>query len=111
MSWLIARFGPGAAKAVLWTALLVLVIALLAVGKCAYDQKAATELKISRNQGDAAIKSGRDAVDTVGNRQAEELRGSQNVQETRDEINNATDVPGVTDAGRAGLCRQAGRSC
>lgn len=111
MTWLIARFGPTLGKILFWIAVVILLVAVGAVAKCTYDQKAATVLKVEQKQGDAKTKSAVDAIDTAGNRAAIEANGAEQVQETRDAINNATDVRGVTNAGRAGLCRQADRHC
>lgn len=102
---LIAKLGPKLGKIAFWVVLGLLALALLGLGKCAYDQTAKTQLKVSKNQTDAAIKSGVEAVNTVGNRQEAELAGAQNVQEAQDEINNASDPGAVTDAGLAGLHR------
>lgn len=68
-----------------------------------------TEVKITRGQADAAIKSGEQGVNTVANRQAEEQAGADNVQELQHAIDNGSDPAAVTDAGLAGLHRVRGR--
>lgn len=108
--FLVDRLGPRLATPVLWLMLGLLVIALLATGKCALDRGAKTEARLSRNQTDAAVNSGRDAVETVGERAASEAAGERVVKETEDEIQRAEDAGAVTDAGRDGLCRLAGYS-
>jgi type VI protein secretion system component VasK len=95
--------------------LVALVFVLLIAGfvtlrSCQAERTAKTETRLSKGQADAAVKSGSDAVETVGNRMAADRRGDQTVQETKDAINNASDAVGVDAAGRAGLCRLAGYS-
>lgn len=95
---------------ILGLALAMLLCLGLAVKSCSDARTAATRAKLEAKQSGAAIESGKDAVQTVGNRAAAEANGAAQVQETRDAINNATDVPGITDAGRNGLCKTR-RTC
>lgn len=67
-----------------------------------------TRAKLQQEQTGAAIESGSDAVNTIGNRQTEDAAGASTVLETQREINNATDAGGVTDAGLGGLCNLRG---
>jgi hypothetical protein len=107
-TFLITRYGPTVAKLIFWGAIGLLVAAMLAVGKCSYDQRAKTEIKLSKGQAGAAVASGSDAVATVGNRMQADAAGDQTVTETKDAIKNASDAGGVTAAGRSGLCGLAG---
>jgi hypothetical protein len=88
-----------------------LLLAFLWLRSCDQARSAKTQANLSKNQAGAAIESGHDAVETLGNASAREAESQQAVEETRREIDNASDVPGVVDAGRAGLCRQPGRRC
>jgi hypothetical protein len=103
-SFLVARFGPLLAKVIFWAAAATLLITVLMVGKCSYDQRARTEVNLAKGQAGAAVASGTDAVGTVGNRMAADAAGDTTVMETKDAIDNATDAGGVTAAGRSGLC-------
>jgi hypothetical protein len=91
-------------------ALVTLLCLGFAMKSCSDARTAATRAKLESKQSGAAIESGRDAVQTVGNRSTAEANGAAQVQETKDAINNATDVPGITDAGRNGLCKTR-RTC
>lgn len=105
--WLAKKVGT----LVAWLIIIAVVLLLLFAGyqavKHFFTSGVKTEAKLGKNQTNAAIESGHDAVETVGNRQAADAEGQKTVQETKDAINNATDAGGVTDAGRSGLCRLA----
>lgn len=105
--WLVKKLGI----VVAWLVIVLFVLAVLFGGysmvKHFFTSGIKTEAKLGKNQTNAAISSGHDAVDTVGNRQAADAAGQQIVQETRNDINKQTDAGGVTDAGRNGLCRLA----
>jgi hypothetical protein len=107
---LIEKFGPVLAKVIFWGAALALLVVVLGVAKCSYDQRAKAEIKLATGQHGAAIASGSDAVGTLGNRMQADAAGQITVQETKDAINNASDAGGVTDAGLAGLCHLRGYS-
>lgn len=84
-----------------------LILGFFTLRSCQNARNAKTETRLSKGQADAAVKSGTDAVETVGNRMAADRAGDQAVEETKDAINNASDAAGVDAAGRAGLCRLA----
>jgi hypothetical protein len=71
-----------------------------------------TEARISANRADAAIESGKDASNSVGEvgarAQASDALTRSNEQEIRNAPGADEDVdPGVADAGRDSLCRRA----
>lgn len=104
-AFLVTRFGPVLAKVIFWGVAAALLLAVLGVAKCRYDQTAKTEVKLSKGQAGAAVESGADAVGTLGNRMQSEAQGDQVVRETTDAIHNANDSASATAAGRSGLCR------
>lgn len=113
IAYLTTRFGPVLGKVIFWASIVVLVLVVLATAKCVSDRGIKTQVKLEKNQTNAAIQSGKDAVDTLGNRQAAEDAAAQNVQETQHAIENASHVSDVTGAGLAGLRaarRKAGHS-
>ena len=88
---------------------LALVAAILfGVSQCQEARNAKTVSDLAKGQAGAAIDSGKDAVGTLGNRVDEDERGRKTVKETDDEIANATDAGGVSNAGLGGLCRLRG---
>jgi hypothetical protein len=109
MEWLALKLGPRVARVALWVIVVLLVIALLAIGKCVYDQRSRAALNASKNQTGAAFESGKAAINTIGNRSATEAEGATNVQEAQHAIDNATDPGVATDAGLAGLHRVRGK--
>lgn len=94
-------------------AVVVLVIAGLLVLKSCNDARSAkTQAKLSTGQAGAAIDSGKDAVNTLGNRTAADDAGDTITKENSDAIHNAQGAdapvtPAVRDAGLASLCRRA----
>ncbi|MEM6494845.1 MAG: hypothetical protein AAF650_10750 [Pseudomonadota bacterium] len=71
-----------------------------------------TEAELNANRADAAIESGHDAANTVGNVGARAQASDALTQSNSEEIRNAEganqDVdPGVARAGRRSLCRRA----
>lgn len=109
---LVDRFGPSIAKVVFWGVLVLILLALLSLGKCAYDRSAKTEIALGKGQAGAAQASGRDAVDTVGNQAASEDEADRITEENEDAIRNAQGAdapvdPAARDAGLASLCRRA----
>jgi hypothetical protein len=106
-NWLVKKFGLLLA----WVLILVVVLTVVFGGYMAvkrfFTHGVSTEAKLGKNQTNAAITSGHDAVETIGNRQAADAEGQRTVQETKDAINRANDAGSVTDAGRSGLCRLA----
>lgn len=111
-AFLVTRFGPKVAKLIFWSGVALLALLVLSVGKCAYDQRAKTEVELSKGQAGAATASGRDAVATVGNQAATEQETDRITKENEDAIRNADGsgepvAGGVRDAGLDSLCRRA----
>lgn len=78
-------------------------------------RSAKTSERVSKGQAGAAIESGSDAADTIGNRAAADAETDTLTRENTDAIRQAdgADAPvaaGVRDAGIAGLCRRAAYS-
>lgn len=107
-AFLVEKFGPLLAKIIFWAVAITLLLAVLGLAKCAYDQRAKTEVKLAKGQAGAAVESGVDAVGVVGNRAQAEAQGDQVVTETQGAVQNASTSAAATDAGRAGLCRLKG---
>ncbi|WEJ98348.1 MAG: hypothetical protein P0Y59_15500 [Candidatus Sphingomonas phytovorans] len=86
------------------TILIALLAGLLALRSCGTARKAATEARLAAGQRGAAIESGHDAVQTLGNAQAAERSIHETVKEGRDAINQA---PGgdSNDAADRAACR------
>lgn len=80
------------------------VATLFGVTQCQSARTAKTTADLAKGQAGAAVQSGGDAVETLGNRMAADVAGQDTVKETEDAIANATDAAGVSDAGRSGLC-------
>ena len=112
MAWLVARFGPTAGTVAFWAGIVLCVLVMGAVAKCTYDRGAKTEIKLSKGQAGAAIESGRDAVDTVGNVAANASASDQLSRENENDIRKANGAgapvdPGVNGAGLNSLCKRA----
>ena len=60
--------------------------------------------EIRENQAEAAIDSGSDAVETIGNVNAGEDKTDKDVKDIQDEVNNANNVGDAHNAGASGLC-------
>lgn len=69
------------------------------------------EGKLGTNQAGAAIESGTDAVETVGNQQGNESQIKGDVEETQNAVDEANDSAGADAAGRDGLCQHFGVGC
>lgn len=91
----------------------VLVVAgIFALDRCQAARTAHTEAKLATGQAGAAIQSGHDAADTIGNRMADDADTDAITRENADVIRNArgADAPVDPDADAAGLrslCRRA----
>ena len=86
--------------------------AIVAVRSCQSSRTADATAALATGQAGAAQASGRDAVDTVGNRAATDAGTDTITKETTDAIRHApgSDAPinpAARDAGLAGLCRYA----
>lgn len=67
-----------------------------------------TKAKLGTEQAGAAMESGGDAVNTVGDAQRRDHATDDKVEGTRNEVDNATDGAGADRAGRDGLCLNFG---
>jgi hypothetical protein len=91
---------------------LVMVLFVALLGQCEKRREAAAQARIDREQKDARIDSGRDAVETVGNAAAREQESADLGRRNEQEIRNAQGASdkvgrGVGDAGIDSLCRRA----
>ena len=60
--------------------------------------------ELSENQAEAAVESGKDAVNTVTIQNTREIQRTETVRVIQNEVNNAQDFTGAHDAGASGLC-------
>jgi hypothetical protein len=74
-------------------------------------KRAATEARLGKEQTGAAIGSGKDAVKTVGQRQASDAAIDKKVNDAKSDVAAATDAPGADAAGRRGLCGVSADLC
>lgn len=63
-----------------------------------------TSAELSENQAEAAVESGRDAVNTVTNQYTREVERTETVRVIQNEVNNAQDFHSAHTAGASGLC-------
>lgn len=94
---------------------LAIVAALFALQQWRHAQSARTETRLTTSLGNAAIQSGQDASNTVGNRAQADAETDAITRSNHDAIYNAAgaDAPvadGVRDAGIGSLCRRAAYS-
>ena len=89
-------------------------LACLTLAYCQWQRAgtAATEAKLNRSQGGAAIESGRDAVTVIGGRSDQDAAADAATKENEDEIRKAEGAAApvatpVRDSGLRGLCRRA----
>lgn len=99
-------------KALIVGAIVLVILGALLLRQCGETRTAETRAKLSTGQAGAAIESGGDAVDTIGNRMATDAAGDRTTQENRDAIQNVEGAAAlvaapVRDAGLASLCRRA----
>lgn len=92
----------------------IVVLACAALAFCQMDRArtASAEGKLNRNQTGAAIESGADAVNVIGNRAQADAAVDAATKENNNEIRQAEGAaapvaPAVRDAGLASLCRRA----
>jgi hypothetical protein len=100
------------AKALIALGAVIAVLGLLLLNQCQSASTARDQAKLNKGQAGAAIESGGDAVNTVGNRATSDAQGDALTRENDDAIRNAEGAgapvaDGVRDAGLAGLCRRA----
>jgi hypothetical protein len=94
---------------------LLIVAALFVREQWRQVRSAKTSERVAKGQSAAAIESGADAANTIGNRAAADADADTLTRENTDAIRNAdgADAPvagGVRDAGLASLCRRAAYS-
>lgn len=107
-----AWLAENALRLVLGLVAVMCIISLITLNRCSAARTAGTEAKLATGQAGAAIQSGADAVDTIGNTQANEAAADITTKENDDEIRNAPGAsapvdPAVRDAGLRSLCRRA----
>ncbi len=105
-------FATTAAKVITGLAIVAVLAALFALNQCRSASTAHTEAKLGTGQAGAAIASGHDAADTIGNRMTNDADTDAITRENADVIRNArgADAPVDPDAAAAGLrslCRRA----
>jgi uncharacterized protein (UPF0333 family) len=110
MEYLTRKLGKAGAWLLIAVVVLALLIALYAAVGRYFTGDLKTEVKVGAAQTGAAIESGKQAVNTIGNRQEAEQAGAANVEESTHEIDNATDPGSVTAAGLNGLHRVRGQA-
>ncbi|MEG3147249.1 hypothetical protein U1839_21565 [Sphingomonas sp. RT2P30] len=109
MTGWVARNGARVLVAVL---LLTLLAAIVAQRSCSAARSARVTAKLATGQAGAAIASGQDAANTIGNRMDDDAAGDAITRENDDAIRNAHGAlapvdPDVAAAGLRGLCRRA----
>ena len=72
---------------------------------------AEVEAELATNQADAAIESGQDAVETVGQNNEQAENTEDKVEGIQNDVNQAPDSDSADRAGRNGLCVQFGIGC
>lgn len=90
----------------------ILILGILWLNSCQSTRNAKTETRLNKGQAGAAVESGRDSVNTVGNRAATDAAGDTITRENDNAIRNADGASapvadGVRDTGLASLCRRA----
>lgn len=100
------------AKILIGLVVLLLVAAIVAQRSCSEALTARTSASLATGQAGAAIESGHEAADTIGNRMANDADTDAITRENDDAIRNAEGANApvaapVRDAGLASLCRRA----
>ena len=103
------------ARALMIAGGVVLLLGFLWLRSCDEARSAKTQAKLSTGQAGAAIQSGGDAANTIGNRMEADAASDLTTRENADAIRNAEGAgapvaAAVRDAGLAGLCRRAAYS-
>lgn len=88
---------------------IVLLMGFLQVRSCQQARQRAAESRLEREQGTAAVESGKDALATQGAAYERERAIDQQAQQSIEEIHDARGAnsavdPAVNNAGRRGLC-------
>lgn len=97
-------FATNAARLIFVAGLVVLVATVLSIRSCGTAQTAKTEAKLATGQTEAAIESGADAVNTVGNAAANATEIHQTAKEGTDAI-QAAPAGDSNDAADRAACR------
>jgi hypothetical protein len=110
-AWLATTAG----RAMAALAIVALLAGLLTVDRCQTARTARTEARLATGQADAAVQSGADAVNTVGNRMSADAAIDTITQENRDAITKADGASApvaapVRNAGLRSLCGRAAYS-
>jgi hypothetical protein len=100
------------ARALVALVLLALLAAIVVQRSCSIARNAAATAKLATGQAGAAIASGHDAADTIGNRMAGDAAGDAITRENDDAIRNAHGAdalvdPAASTVGLRSLCRRA----
>jgi hypothetical protein len=101
-----------AGRATTALAIVALLVGLLALDRCQAARTARTEARLATGQADAAVQSGADAVNAVGNRMSADAAIDTITQENRDAITKAdgASAPVTAPARNAGLRSLCGRA-
>lgn len=91
---------------------LALLAAIVVQRSCSAARTASAAARLATGQAGAAIASGHDAADTIGNRMADDAASDTITRENDDAIRNAHGAdapvdPAASAAGLRGLCRRA----
>lgn len=108
MNWLERKLGAAGVLVVAALLVVILIVGAYYGVRRYFTKDLTTQVRVGQNQTSAAIESGHQAVNAIGDRQTSEVRGAQTVKESQDEINRASDPGSVTDAGLNGLHRVRG---
>jgi hypothetical protein len=100
MDWL----AKNASKLLIGAAGIALVLALITMRSCSASQTARTETRLAAGQAGAAIESGTDAVQTIGNAQTNETEIHAIVKDSTDAI-QAAPAGNSNDAADRAACR------
>ena len=100
------------AKAIGIAACVLLILGLLFLHQCSQARTARTETRLAGGQASAAIASGQDSANMIGNRMSADAVEDSITRENHDAIQHAAGAdapvdPALRDAGLAGLCRRA----
>jgi hypothetical protein len=100
-------------KPITWmiTAAVVIGAVRWLTGALTSGKRAKVEAQLGKEQIGAAIGSGQDAVDTLGQQRASDTAIDRKVNDAKQAIDAATDAASADAAGRDGLCGISGSLC
>ena len=104
MSKVVTWLGARAAQIIFLVGIIALIATVISIRSCGSAQTAKTETKLATGQAGAAIESGADAVNTVGNAAASETAIHQTAKEGTDAI-HAAPAGDSNDAADRAACR------